>query len=491
MTAMWLVLTACSPDSDPVPGISRPFPDGFVWGVATAGFQVDMGCPTWSPDTCDDTASDWWQWVNDPGIVADPSLHMSGDPLSLGPGMWETFDDDVSVMAADGYTGLRSSIEWSRIFPDPAAEGATTVAELAVHADADAVARYHAMFAAGREAGIVPYVTMNHYTLPVWVHDGVACHADIEGCTANGWVNRDRIVPLLRLYAEYLGQEFGGDVDVWFTLNEPYATSLAGYVLPGEDRVHPPGLALAVEPGVAVILNQIDGSAALYDGIHATDTVDADGDGVAADVGIVMNMIAIDPTDPANPEDLEAVEHADYLYHELYLAALTTGAWDADLDGVAESVRPELAGRLDLLGINYYNQVTVTGLPFPVVAEIPLFDLVPEFSFLPYPEGLGRVVDRAAAWGLPLWITENGTPEVVGPDGPAILDAHLDSLWTRIDGGADVRGYFYWSYVDNYEWNHGFDLRFGLYALDTGTKARTPRPTVERYRAIIAQNGLE
>jgi beta-glucosidase/6-phospho-beta-glucosidase/beta-galactosidase len=490
---MLLLLAACSraPTDSGGPAIARPFPADFTWGVATAGFQVDMGCPTLPAADCDDRASDWWQWVNDPEIVADPSLFMSGDPMSLGPGMWETFEDDVAVMAADGDGGLRSSIEWSRLFPDGAAEAATDVDALAALADPDAVARYHAMLAATRAAGITPFVTMNHYTLPLWVHDGVACHADIAGCAANGWVDRDRIVPLLRLYGEFLGQEFGGEVDVWFTLNEPYATSLAGYILPGEDRVHPPGLSLAVEPGVAVILNQIDGSAALYDGVKATDLQDADGDGEAAQVGIVMNMIALDPRDPSSAEDLEGVAHADYLYHELYLAALTTGAWDADLDGIAETVRPELAGHLDLLGINYYNQVIVTGLPFPVVQEIPTFDLVPEFNLAPYPEGLGRVVDRAAAWGLPLWITENGTSLVETDEASDILDDHLASLWGRIDAGADVRGYFYWSYVDNYEWNHGFDLRFGLYALDTATKARTARPVADRYRTIIRQNGLE
>ena len=486
----WLALFACSPDEPAAAGTGRTFPDGFRWGAATAGFQVDMGCPTWPAADCDDTASDWWQWVNDPTIVGDPSLHMSGDPLSMSPGMWETFEADADQMGDLGLDAYRMSIEWSRIFPDGAAEAATTVEALDALAQPAAVARYHAIFAAARDRGIEPFVTLNHYTLPLWLHDGVACHADIDTCVNRGWVDGERIVPLLRLWAEWVGQEYGGEVDTWFTLNEPYATSLAGYVLPGEDRVHPPGLSLAVEPGKAVILNQIDGSAALYDGVRATDNADADGDGVAAEVGLVLNMIAIDPADPNNPLDVTAAEHADYLYHELYVAALTSGAWDADLDGIAETTRPELAGRLDFVGINYYNQVTVTGLPFPLFPEIPTFDLIPEFSFDPYPEGLGRVIDRAEGWGLPIWVTENGTPRV-DTEGPAILDGHLDSLWTEMDGGADVRGYFYWSYVDNYEWNHGFDLRFGLFALDTETKARSPRPIVDRYRAIIEANGLD
>jgi beta-galactosidase len=477
---VWLWV-ACQREEPPA-GADRPFPEDFRFGSATAGFQVDMGCPTWTAAECDDPASDWYQWVTDPSVVENSGLFVSGEPLANGPGMWETFEADADRMQADGMTVYRMSIEWSRLFPDGAAEAAASVDALAPFAEPAAVARYHEMFRALRDRGIEPVVTLNHYTLPRWVHDGVAAHADLANTVADGWVTRDRIVPLIATYAGYVAREFGGEVDTWFTLNEPFATTVSGYLTPSEDRSSPPGLALDVDSTLAVMFNQIDGHAAMYDAVKAEDPV--------ATVGIVINMVAITPADPANALDVAAVGHTDRIYHRLYLDALTAGDWDEDLDGVVDRVRPELAGRLDVLGVNYYNELVVTGLPFPIVAGLPLFDFYPEFSWEPHVEGLGEVLHEAAEYGVPIWVTENGTP-YVEDQGVEVLEGHLGSLWDAIDAGVDARGYLYWSYVDNYEWNHGLDLRFGLYALDPVTKDRVPRPVIERYREVLRDHALD
>jgi len=486
-----LALASCQTEgaspATPSTQAPRDVPEGFVFGAATAGFQVDMGCP----DTdCVDANSDWYAWVTDEAITSDSSLHVTGEPVTVGPGMWSLFEDDVARMQADGMNGYRMSLEWSRLFPDGAAESATTVDELAAYADADAVARYHEMFAALRAAGIEPIVTVNHYTLPSWVHDAVGCHLDPDACTANGWVDGERIVPLIGLYTGFVAREFGGEVDTWFTLNEPYATTIAGYVQPGEDRSAPPGLSLDFARAVAVAQHQIEGHAAMADALRAEDTVDASGDGEAVTVGLVMNMAVFEPADPDRPEDVLAAEHADYMYHQLYFDAVTSGAWDDDVDGVPDRTRDDLADRLDVIGINYYNRVFVSGLGVSLSQDLPLLDFLPEFSWDPYPEGLGMVVERATAWGLPIWVTENGTPHVQD-DGTEILEGHLASLVDAMDAGADVRGYLYWSYIDNYEWNHGMDLRFGLYTFDPQTKERQERPILERYREIMATGRLD
>ena len=103
-------------------GCQGEFGSDFVWGSATAGFQVDMGCPTLSDAECVDTNSDWYQFVTTPENIDNSALHIAGDPISIGPGMWETFEEDVERMSSDGLTGYRMSLEWSRIFPDGAAE---------------------------------------------------------------------------------------------------------------------------------------------------------------------------------------------------------------------------------------------------------------------------------------------------------------------------------------------------------------------------------
>lgn len=485
-----LLLSACEPTADSPEPITRPFPEAFQWGSATAGFQVDMGCPTWSDEACIDTTSDWYAWVTDPRITEDPALYVRGEDVRDGPGMWELFEDDVAQMQADGHTAYRMSLEWSRLFPTDAS-AATSLEALDALADPAAVTRYREMFAALRAAGIAPLVTVNHYVLPGWVHDGVGCHLDLDACSPRGWVDGGVIIPQIALFAGWAGRTFGDDIDQWATLNEPFATALSGYLQPGEDRSAPPGLGFSGEAMVAVLRNQIEGHAAMYDALHAADAVDADDDGEALSVGIVLNLVDMFPADADSSGDVSATAHAEHLYHRLFLDGLTEGSWDDDLDGTFDRVRPELAGRLDWLGVNYYNRMDVAWLQGlrPLGDLVPAFDFLPTFSWEPHTDGLGAVVDYASSWDLPLYVTENGTPHTGQSD--RILERHLASLHKAIERGADVRGYFYWSWVDNYEWNHGMDLRFGLYALDPDTKARTPRPVATRYAAIIAQGGLE
>jgi beta-glucosidase/6-phospho-beta-glucosidase/beta-galactosidase len=480
---MLTALLACHHPDEPAP--ARDFPADFRFGTATAGFQVETGCPTWSAADCPIPPSDWAEFVTDPAFVGDAGLYLSGDPLTAGPGMWETFEDDAARMHADGMTALRLGLEWARLFPDGAAEAATTVDDLDAYADPAAVARYHEMFAALEDQGLEPVVTLNHYVLPAWVHDAKACHDDLPTCAADGWVTKDRIVPLIALYAGWCAKEYGGQVDTWFTLNEPFATTVSGYLLPTADRSAPPGLFLNIDAAQQVMLNQIEGHAAMVDAVRANDAADADGDGVAEQVGIVMNMVAIAPQ---GDDDALAVQHADYLYHALYLDAVTTGAWDDDLDGVPDRTRDDLAGRLDLLGINYYNKLTVnlTAAPF---SQLPVFDFQFTYDNEPYTDGLREVVERGRDWGVPIWVTENGTP-YVEDRGVEILDGHLSALKQAMDDGADVRGYLYWSYVDNYEWNHGMQMHFGLYGLDPVSKERIERPVAARYREIATSGNL-
>jgi beta-glucosidase/6-phospho-beta-glucosidase/beta-galactosidase len=462
-----LALAACTPRAE------LPFPEGFAWGTATAGFQVDMGCPTWSDAQCLDTASDWYQWVNDPEVIADPAMFTTGDDVRGGPGMWELWEEDVAAMAAARLDTYRFSIEWSRLFPDAAAAEATTVDALVPLADADALARYHEQLDALAAAGVAPLVSLNHQSLPLWVHDGVACRADPD-CEAAGWVD-PRTPARIALFAGFCARVFGDRVDLWATLNEPFANTLAGYVQPGEFRVHPPGRAFDGPAAVASIVHQIEAHAQMFDAVHAA-------------VGVVLNMVAAEPIDPDNPASVEATAHLDYVYHRIFLDALTAGAWDDDVDGLVDRTRPELADRLDWIGINYYNRVRVGSLgsirPLP---EVPILDFLPEIQEEPFPEGIASVVAIAAEYERPIWITENGTafPEWRVRN----LEETLATLHASVEGGADVRGYLYWSWVDNYEWNHGFDMQFGLHAVDPVTKARSPRPVMARYAEVARANG--
>lgn len=470
------------------------FPEDFGWGVALAGFQSEPGCPTLSAEACEDPNSDWYQWVTDPDLVADVGTHNSGDPLSAGPGMWETYEEDFTRAAEElSLNTIRISLEWSRLFPDPASETATTPEELAAFADTAAVARYHEVLAAARARGLEPMVTLNHYTLPLWIHDGKACKADLDGCVNRGWVDLDRIAPAIRTFSAYCAAEFGGEVDLWATLNEPMAVVISGYLLPSAGRTNPPGVSLYVDEGVSVMFNMAEAHAQIYAAVHEHDTVDANGDGVEVMVGPVPNLAAVEAVDPEDPEAETAVLHADHLYNWAWLNAAIRGEFDRNLDGEVDDIIPEYAGSADFIGVNYYTKLLVEAIDLPVLSNnYPWFDFFPNISdlFNTYPEGLRRVlVDAHDRFGLPIYITENGTEDMTIDQAEEFLKPHLVSVHEAIDAGVDVRGFYWWTLVDNYEWNHGMNLRFGLFALEED-KARTMRPVGAAYAEIAASGGF-
>ncbi|MFZ5438897.1 MAG: glycoside hydrolase family 1 protein [Myxococcota bacterium] len=474
---------------------SRAFPEKFLFGASTAGFQVDPGCPTLPDAQCVDTKSDWYQWVTSKDELQDMKDIITFEPLANAPGYWELYEQDLERAKKDmGLNAIRVSIEWSRIFPEPTdgLEGA----RLDGAANAANVAAYHAQFAAMKARGLTPLVTLHHYTLPLWIHDGVACHKDLATCPAKGWLDRERVIREITKYAGWVAKEFGGEIDLWATQNEPYAVVLPGYLLPSKDRANPPGLTLKVDEAKAVMNAMIYAHASMYDAVKANDTVDADKDGTAATVGLVYALTATRPKDPNSRVDQRASDNVFYLYNTAFLDGIAKGLVDADLDGKSDNAEPDpkLTNRLDYVGINYYTRITVkgTGTPtFPTLSAISTFDPTALELWEDYPKGLYdvemHVKDR---YGLPIYITETGV-DAAGDDEKVAswLVRHLE--WTKraIKDGADIRGFFYWSLMDNYEWNHGMGMRFGLYAVETD-KTRRARSGVATYADIIKKQDI-
>lgn len=472
---MLLLLLSCKPQI-------AAFPEDFRFGVATAGFQVEAGCPTLPPEECEDPNSDWYQWVSDKDLIQESSLHLSGDPLSLSSGHYELYEQDFGLAAEGlGVELYRFSFEWSRLFPDGAAEQATTVQELYDYADPVALAWYHQYLRAMAAAGLEPVATINHYTLPLWVHDGKACYLDPEGCVASGWRDEERIIPLIELFAGFVAQEYGEHISLWMTLNEPIAVVLSGYLFPNEERTNPPGISNP-EMAVQVAWNMARAHARMAEAVRAHD---AD-----AQVGVVINVGVITPDEADDPEDVEAAAHMDYIYNQLILDAFLDGKMDMNLDGVVDTEDPSVAGKTDWLGLNYYFGFTVAGFvnPLPGFEEYPFVDFFP-LELDTDPALFADAIDIAAARGLPLYITENGLADPLGADAVSFLDASLEVVRQGAEEH-DLRGYMYWSLMDNYEWNHGMGMLFGLYGVDLQSKERSLRPIGERYAEIVAQHGF-
>jgi beta-glucosidase/6-phospho-beta-glucosidase/beta-galactosidase len=219
---------------------------------------------------------------------------------------------------------------------------------------------------------------------------------------------------------------------------------------------------------------------AMAQAIHAED---AD-----AQVGVVINVGQTFPKDPDRPADVTAAEHMAYLYNELIPGLFIDGRVDSNLDGEQDGTLEGVAGQTDWLGLNYYFSFEVIGLGISAFPGYAYMDFFPE-TLITDVEYLGDAIDISAAYGLPLWITENGiaNPTADHPDSfvtPALRITQAKAL------EHDLHGYLYWSLVDNYEWNHGMGMTFGLYEVDLDTKARTLRPIGERFGQIAGDHGV-
>lgn len=411
-------------------------------------------------------------------MLSDPSTYLAGTPPSGGPGFFELYPQDLDRAANELHSNaLRLSIEWSRVFP----VSTIGVEDLRSVASAPALAYYHALFAAMKSRGLSPLVTLNHYTLPAWIHDAAGCHEDLDHCSPRGWLEPSTPAEMAR-YAGFVAGEFP-EVALWATLNEPMtAVVLAGFLLPSEQRTNPPGVSLRWPEAKAVYAAEIQAHALMYDAVKAA--------APHASVGIVYNIEAVSPKTPTRKLDTDAAADFTYLIDEMFLDAVARGDFDAAWDG-KQVHRADLAGRLDFIGVNYYDRATVTGLGNPPFPEAPKFTADP-FSLVLAADagGLGEALDFARRYGKPLYVSETDSGDAIDDAASAAwIGETLRQTRAAMSRGADVRGYFYWTLTDNYEWNHGMTMKLGLYGVDPNdpAKTRVPRPKAIAALATAAQ----
>lgn len=490
-----LLLFGCGGNQPDIPTEDLTFPKGFRFGSAIAGFQAEMGCPSIAKSECE-FASDWSDYVTRPELIAKKGLYLSGDPLSSGPGFYELYKSDIALVATELHNNsLRLSIEWGRVFPK-ATDGIDGYEDLKRAADPKALAFYHGVFSELKKRQIRPLVTVIHYVLPAWIHDAYGCHIDFARCKNRGWLDHDRILKESAKYAGFLGREFGAEVDDWATENEPFtAVIIAGYLFQTEQRTHPPAVVLETEAARSVLVAEIEGHARMYDALKAADTVDADGDGKPARVGTVYNLEAVAPADPSSGLDVQGAANFDYLINKVFLNATIKGDLDRNLDGKPVH-REDLAGRMDFLGVNYYSRNIIPGSAksfLPQMSPLLTFNVLTMEYDWQYARGLYEVLSSVKDYGVPLIVTETGVED--GSDSGAASRWVVESLtWVKraIAEGIPVEGYYYWTLLDNYEWNHGMNVKMGLYAVDPKdpSKRRQARSSALTYGKVAAMGGI-
>lgn len=446
----------------------------FTFGAATAAAQIEDG----------NDESDWWFWT----LPEAEGGAGNGEFVGAAVEGYSRQVADVELVTEMGLDAYRFNPSWSRIEPQR-----DTI-------DDTAVQHYSDVIDALVAAEVKPMLTVHHFSNPIWADD--FRNDGPEGCTPSdtdlcGWhdpVGGPLLVEELAEHARLLAEEYGDRVDEWATLNEPVNYILASYGL----QIFPPGRNLLLndfDAFMGVVRFFLDAHAAMYDAIMEADTIDADGDGVAAHVGITLSVAEWVPawrgSRSDRPEDIAAADAVRYVYHYLFPDSIRDGTFDADLDGETDEEHAEWTGKLDFLGVQYYFRAGVTSDPglVPVLEVTPCFgafDLgacldpedethwIPAMGYEFWEPGLYEVLsDFSSRWpDLPLTITESGLATEVGARRAEHVVRSLEQIERARAEGADVRGYYHWSLMDNFEWAEGFEPRFGLYHVDLATYAR-------------------
>lgn len=444
--------------------MSQPavFPEGFLWGAATAAHQIEG-----SPMADGAGPSIWTRFAHTPGMTHN------GDNGDVACDHYHRYRDDVALMKSLGLQAYRFSISWSRVIPE--GKGRINPAGLDF---------YSRLVDELLEKGIEPLATLFHWDLPASLDD------------RGGWLNPD-IADWFAEYASVMYRKLDGRVKRWVTLNEPWVVTDGGYLhgalAPGHrNRFEAPIAShhLMRSHGAAVQAYRAEGK-------H--------------EIGLVVN---IEPKYPAtdSQEDAAAVRRADAYMNRQYLDPLFFGRYPDEMKEIFRDAWPDwpqadfdlISTPIDFLGINYYTRsVTHANNSYPLEAGALRQALATytETGWEVFPQGLTDTLTwvKSRYGDIPMYITENGAaffdPPVAEGDrvrDPLRIDylrKHIGAVKAALDAGCDMRGYMVWSLLDNLEWSLGYSKRFGIVHVNYGTQQRTPKDSARWYSNVIASNG--
>ncbi len=442
---------------------SSPFPEGFLWGAAVSAYQVEG-----SPLADGAGASVWHRFSHTPGLVSD------GETGDVACDFYRRYGDDVRLMREIGLTAFRFSISWGRVLP----EGRGRV-------NAKGLDFYERLVDALLEQRIRPFVTLFHWDLPAALDD------------RGGWLNPD-IAGWFAEYGQVLFRALDDRVEMWTTLNEPWVVADGGYLrgklAPGHESLFEAPIA-----SHNLLRAHAEGVRAYRaEGKHA--------------IGLVVNL---EPKYPASqePRDVAATARADAYMNRQYLDPVFFGRYPEELPEIFGEAWPDfppgeieaIREKIDFLGVNYYTrsmtQDDPSVCPVRACSVYQKRRTHTETSWEVYPPGLADTLlsVRERYGDVPLYVTENGaafydppTAEGETLEDPLRVDylrKHLRQARRAMEHGVDLRGYFVWSFLDNFEWNHGYSKRFGIVHVDYETQRRTPKSSARFYADVIRTRG--
>lgn len=418
--------------------MSRRLPDDFLIGCASAAHQVEGGLD-----------NDWSRMERE-----HPERIRDGSASGIACDHWTRYPGDLRQLGEMHHSAHRFSIEWSRVEPR---EGVF---------DRDALLHYTDVVRTCRSHGMEPVVTLQHFTLPLWLAD------------RGGVLSPDAPRRFAR-FAAVCAEAIGADVTWWITVNEPAVLAVFGYLY----AEWPP-----LQPSIRGFLAALEGLARMHAAAYRAVHVVAEARGWSARVSVAHHERPVRALDPHSPIHRAVAVLPNAIFNRWFLRACTGGRLLPPV-GYGQSIAG-LRDSLDYLALNYYSEERVRfnrRRPRELFAESVVPDGLPISSF-GWPidaGGLGRALERLGeGFQLPILITENGVADEDDELRPQFLVDHLGAVCDAIDSGADVRGYLHWTAMDNFEWAEGYSKRFGLLAVDRDSLERRAKPSAALFAEI-------
>jgi beta-glucosidase len=434
------------------------FPDGFIFGAATAAYQIEGSSFGGAGP------SHWDTFAVTPGNV----VHAETGAVACDH--YHRYAEDLDLIGSGGFDAYRFSASWSRVMPD----GRTV--------NPEGLDYYDRLADAMRERGLKPYLTLYHWELP-------AALADL-----GGWRNRD-VASWFADYTEAVTGRIGDRMEAVATINEPWCVAWLSHFL----GIHAPGMR-DIRAAARAMHHVLLAHARSMEAMRAAGQ---------SNLGIVLNFEHANPASD-KPEDIAAAKRQDGYYNRWFIQAITQKSYPGDvLEGLAghmpegfEKDLDAIGQPIDWLGVNYYTRSNLAHDPdsaWPSVKSVPGPLPKTAMGWEIYPDGLYGILTRLArnyTKDTPLVVTENGMAcddhvedgRVDDAERVAYFDAHLAAVRRAIADGAPVKGYFGWSLLDNYEWAEGYAKRFGMVHVDYETQERTPKASFEAFRQAIGRN---
>ena len=425
------------------------FPNSFAWGTATAAHQVEGS----------NTNNNWYDWEYQLDENNNPRIH-NGDKSSIAADHWNRYPDDIILMKELGVNHYRFSIEWSKIEPENG------------NFNIEAIQHYRDLCDSLIKNNITPVITLHHFTHPIWFEN------------LGAFEKRENVSHFIE-YSEYAFNNLKDLVPIWCTINEPSVFVSQGYF----NGIFPPG---KKDPVLAatVLENLLYCHTKTYKHLKGLDGGDQ------IQIGLVKNIFQFEP--------LRRWHLLDWVFSNVLNNVFTNSTLDYFKKGYSifslpgmvkkEMKNTHAPGAMDFIGLNYYSRMHVRGqasLAEPFLFKKRAQDIQTDMDYALYPEGFYKALHTISTLKKPIYVTENGVADRGNNIREIFIKRYLYALNKAIQDGLDIRGYFYWTLMDNFEWAEGYKMKFGLYEVDFKTQNRSLRESSNLFAKMVKKPGTD